>query len=78
MERKLRDSWAKWHNIILKWDELTLDLFHRLQKFLSTRTQLDYYTAPSLHALQSTDLFSHYTRDKVAWICSCYLNKLFS
>ena len=53
MERKLRDSWAKWHNIILKWDELTLDLFHRLQKFLNTRTQLDYYTAPSLHALQA-------------------------
>ena len=53
MDRKIKDSWAIWHNVVLKWDELSLNIFHRIQKYLNTRTQLDHYKAPSLQALQA-------------------------
>ncbi|KAI6652836.1 Cyclin-dependent kinase 2-interacting protein [Oopsacas minuta] len=53
MERKLKDSWAKWHNLVFKWDELNKDTFNQLQKLLNNRTQIDYYLAPSLDILNS-------------------------
>lgn len=53
MERKLRDSWAKWHNLILKWDELNNDTFNRLQKSLNTSTQIDHFLVPSLGGLDA-------------------------
>ena len=53
MERKLKDSWAKWHNLILRWDELNLETFNRFQKLLNVCTQIDHFLGPSLGELEA-------------------------
>ena len=53
MERKLKDSWAKWHNLILRWDELNLETFDLFQKLLNTCIQIDHFLAPSLGELDA-------------------------
>ena len=53
MERKLRDSWVRWHNLIIKWDELNNGTFSRIQKSLNTSTQIDHFLVPSLGGLDA-------------------------
>lgn len=43
MERKIEDSWIKWHNLIIKWDELNTKTIHKIQNMLNKRTELEYF-----------------------------------
>ena len=53
MDRKVKDTWAKWHNLILKWDELNNETFLRFQKLLNVCTQIDHFLGPSLGKLEA-------------------------